>query len=767
MRIAVNLRQYFQGKIGGMENYVRNILAGLAHHSLTIWVHTSEVENVRALAPSAEIVGITHEKGEFTIARSLRSGQFDLFFCPLLVLEPLVSPIPSAVMMPDVQHHFYPEFFDADVLNWRRRTYGPSARNADVVFTLSDHAKSTIVDSFHIHPDKIVPVHLDVDPEFRRPIPPTPSPAFAALGLPARYLYFPANFWPHKNHRTVFQALQLALRSDSSLHLVLSGSPSGAGEVLAEARRLNIQDHVHFLGYVEKPLLPEIYRHALALLFATRFEGFGIPILEAFHCGTPVITSHSGSCLEVAADAAVLVDPLSAESIAAGILRVAADSGLPARLADLGAARRERFSWARAVEITAEAFARITDPAYIQPSPIRVEQWPRIGLVTPSFNMAPFLEDTIASVLSQDYPHLDYIVMDGGSTDGTPSLLRSYEDRLRWRSEPDSGQGDAVNKGFHAVTGEIFTFLNADDTYLPGALSAIAGHFRRNPSAGMIYGEAYHVDTHGKILDRYPTRPFDIDSLNAQCFICQPAAFMLREAFADAGMINSGLHYALDYDLWIRLARSYSVAKVDDYLATSRMHLDNKTLSSRRQVYQEIISVTRAHYGYVPYEWLHGYACYLLDRKDQYFDRSRPSIPSYLLALLLGARHNPHQLQRYWADWLHGTGIGAEFTSRWDDGWISRRYETTLSLPPHPVTLRVSGKHAAPISRQRLRLSLDGHTLRDWFEVPPGPFTLELPLPPAASPARFVIEARRTWRPRHGDYRRLSVVIDKLEQVPA
>ncbi len=766
MRIAVNLRQYFQGRIGGMENYVRNILAGLAGHSLTIWVHASEVGHVRAFTPGAEIVGISHETGEATIARALRSGQFDLFFCPLLVLEPLVSPVPSAVMMPDVQHHFFPEFFEENVLNWRRRTYGPSARNADVVFTLSEHAKSTIVESFGIHPDKVVPVHLDVDPEFRLPLP--PSPAFAALGLPSRYLYFPANFWPHKNHKTVFQALQLALASDPSLHLVLSGSPAGAEEVLAEAARLQIADHVHFLGYLDKPLIPEVYRHALALLFATRFEGFGIPILEAFHCGTPVITSHSGSCVEVASGAAVLVDPLSPESIAAGILNVAANPGLRQTLTAHGAARREQFSWPRAVAVTNQAFVRITAPGYLPPSRIQLEQWPRIGLVTPSFNMAPFLAETIDSVLSQDYPHLDYIVMDGVSTDDTPSLLQKYDGRLRWRSQPDHGQADAINQGFHAVTGEIFSFLNADDTYLPGALSAIAGHFKRNSSAGMIYGEAYHVDTHGKILDRYPTLPFDLDSLNSRCFICQPAAFMLRNAFADAGMLDAGLHFALDYDLWIRLARCYPVRKVDDYLATSRMHLDNKTLSSRRRVYQEIISVTRAHFGFVPYEWLHGYACYLLDRKDQYFDRSRPSVPSYLLALLLGARHNPHQLRRYWADWLLGTGIGAEFTSRWDDGWISRRFETTLSLPPHPVTLRVHGKHQAPISRQRLRLSLDGLTLRDWFDLPPGPFTLDLPLPHAPNPAaRLVIEARRTWRPRRGDYRRLSVVIDKLEQVPA
>jgi glycosyltransferase involved in cell wall biosynthesis len=765
LRIAVNLRQFYKGKIGGMENYVRNVLAGLDHHSLTIWVHEDEVENVRAFTPRATIVGITHQQGASAIEKGLRAAKYDLFFCPLLVLEPLVVDIPSAVMMPDVQHEFFPEFFDAPVLQWRRQTYGPSALNTDVLFTLSEHAKQTIVEKFKIDPAKISVIHLDADAHFHNP---TPSPAFAALKLPAKYLYFPANFWPHKNHANVLAALQLAsAQGETDLHLVLSGSPAGSEPLEAEAARLGLKGRVHFKGYLDKAVIPDVYRHSLALLFATKFEGFGIPILEAFYTGAPVITANSGSCVEVAGDAAVLVDPLSPESIAQGILKIARDPKLRETITAKGRQRVNDFSWSRAVELTEQAFAKITAPGYTRPSRISVEEWPRMGIVTPTYNMAEFLEETIESVLSQKYPNLDYVVMDGGSKDGTVEILRKYDGKLRWCSERDGGQGDAINKGWHALSGDIFAYINADDTYLPNALPTVAEHFKRNPGVGMIYGEAYHVDVTGKIIDRYPTQPFDLETLNNQCYVCQPAAFLLREAYANAGMIDVNMHYALDYDLWIRVAKRYGVRKVDEYYATSRMHMDNKTLSSRRKVYQEIIGTVRREYGYVPYEWINGYACYLLDKKDQYFDRSKPSLRSYALSLALGAYHNPHNLQRYWAEWRRMTGFGGQFTSHWEDGWISRRYESDLLVDANTVNLRITGKHIAPIDNLQLRIQLDGRTLDEKKVPASGPFTFDVEIPKNArgKQCRLLIEANRTWRPRaNGDYRQLSCIIDSLEQ---
>jgi glycosyltransferase involved in cell wall biosynthesis len=766
MRIDVNLRQYYKGKIGGMENYLRNVLAGLTQHDLRIWVHEEEVEHVREFAPHADIRGITHERGLQTIEDAVRAGGFDLYYCPLLVLEPLVVEQPSAVMMPDVQHEFFPEFFDAGVLQWRRQTYGPTALNCDVLFTLSEHAKATIVEKFRVNPDKIRVIHLDADAEFKRPLPAVPTAAFLALRLPERYLYFPANFWPHKNHGNVLQALRQVLDGGAGdLHLVLSGSPADFGRVEKEIDRLGLRHAVRMLGYVDKALIPEIYQHALALLFATKFEGFGIPLLEAFYCGCPAITSNSGSCVEVAGDAAVLVDPLDPASIAAGVLRVAGDAALRAELVAKGTERVKQFSWKKAVDLTEQAFTEITRPDYRRHSPIQVESWPVIGIVTPTYNMAHFLEETIESVLSQDYPHVDYVVMDAGSKDGSVEILRKYGDRFRWASEKDRGQADAVNKGYHATTGEIFTFLNSDDTYLPGALSAIAKHFKANPGIGLIYGEAYHVKLNGEIIAPYPTQPFDLRTLNNQCYICQPAAFMLREAFANAGMMNVDMHFALDYELWIRIAKQYGVRKVDEFLATSRMHMDNKTLSKRRLVYQEILSTVKAQFQYAPYEWINGYACYLLDRKDQYFDRSKPSMASYALSLALGMYHNPGQRRRFLAEWQEMTGFGRKFTGRWEDGWISGLWRSDQTVPEDAAQLVLAGKHWAPGGPLFLTVKLNGKTVvRE--ELASGAYALRAPVPAEVrgTTCRLEVETSRTWRPKeNGDYRQLGCVVDAVQ----
>ncbi len=266
--------------------------------------------------------------------------------------------------------------------------------------------------------------------------------------------------------------------------------------------------------------------------------------------------------------------------------------------------------------------------------------------------MASFLEETIQSVLSQDYPHIEYIVMDGGSTDGTLDILRKYEGRLRWHSAPDRGQTDAINKGFLQSRGQIFAFLCADDTYLPGAVSTAVKHMLANPGHAGIYGEGYLTAEDGRVICPYPTKAFDPELLRTECFICQPAAFLWRDAFVEAGMMDVALHNALDYDLWIRLARNHTLLKVDQYLANSRMHAGAKTLRQRSAIYKAGIKVVKKHYGYVPFPWVYGYCCSLLDKRDGFFEPVPPSPGKYLLSLACGSYENAGHLPRYWKEWL-------------------------------------------------------------------------------------------------------------------
>lgn len=281
-----------------------------------------------------------------------------------------------------------------------------------------------------------------------------------------------------------------------------------------------------------------------------------------------------------------------------------------------------------------------------------VGKLPLVSIITPSFNAERFLEDTIRSVLAQDYPLLEYIVIDGGSTDGTLEILRSHGHQLTYLSAPDGGAADAINKGFMRARGEILAWLGADDTYLLGAVSKAVEALVQNPHAAAIYGEGYWTDAAGQVLRRYPTAPYNPAMFASECCICQPTCFFRRHAFEAVGLLNPALRASFDYDLWIRLTKRYPFVHIPDYLATSRMHRENKTLGQRGTVFTESMSLLAQHYGYVPVKWIFGYLSFLRDHRDQFFEPLRPSMATYLRALPVGMRYNYSHPLRYGAEWL-------------------------------------------------------------------------------------------------------------------
>jgi len=277
---------------------------------------------------------------------------------------------------------------------------------------------------------------------------------------------------------------------------------------------------------------------------------------------------------------------------------------------------------------------------------------PLVSIVTPAFQARRFIEETIESVLGQDYPHIEYVVMDGGSSDGTRELLARYGKRLQYVSEPDNGAADAINRGFERTRGAIFAWLNADDLYLPGAVSTAVRRLSEMPECAVVYGEGKWIDEYGGDLGRYPVRmPYRREDFERECGICQPAAFMRREAFQTVGMLRPELLFTFDYDLWIRLAREHQFAAVPDVLAASRMHRDNKTLGSRNGVFEENIGLLKQHYGYVPVNWVYGYLAYQRDGRDQFFEPLRHSAAMYLSSLPAGIRYNWHHPWRYLREW--------------------------------------------------------------------------------------------------------------------
>ena len=266
--------------------------------------------------------------------------------------------------------------------------------------------------------------------------------------------------------------------------------------------------------------------------------------------------------------------------------------------------------------------------------------------------MAKYLPETIESVMAQDYPNIEYIVVDGGSTDGSIEILDRYRGRLRYISEPDGGPSDAAAKGFREVHGEILAWLNADDTYLPGAIRTGVEYLQAHPDVDVVYGEGWWIDEGGAKIDRYPTLPFDAKVLERDCFICQPSSFIRASAYRRCGL-DPNINQSFDYDLWIRMAKAgIRFAAIPQYLANSRMHTGAKTIYERDQVFHASMDLLKRHYGYIPLPWIFGYTAYRLDHRDQFFEPLRYNAWKYLASLPVGLWYNRGKPFRFMSEWL-------------------------------------------------------------------------------------------------------------------
>ena len=275
-----------------------------------------------------------------------------------------------------------------------------------------------------------------------------------------------------------------------------------------------------------------------------------------------------------------------------------------------------------------------------------------VSVVTPCLDAARFLREAIESVLGQREAQIEYIVVDGGSRDGSVAIARSYEPRVRVLELPGSSQARAINAGFAASRGEYFTFLNADDMLEPDALARALAALQRAEAAPYVYGDATFIDAAGEELGPYPTMPFSRAALARACFICQPATLLRATAFERAGGIDEKYESSFDYDLWVRMAMNEPPpARVLSRLARARMHGDAKTFRKRDEVFREAIAVVRSHYHYVPFSWLHAYAGYRCDGRDQFFEASPGSLKRTLSTLAMGLRENTGRRLRYCGEW--------------------------------------------------------------------------------------------------------------------
>lgn len=304
---------------------------------------------------------------------------------------------------------------------------------------------------------------------------------------------------------------------------------------------------------------------------------------------------------------------------------------------------------------------------------------PLVSVITPSYNQGAFIRETINSVLFQDYPNIELIVVDGGSTDDTLAILTEYShhfgDRFRFISEKDRGQSHAVNKGLAMAGGEIIGWLNSDDTYHPGAIQKAVQALLLHPDWAIVQGNAYTIDESGRYQSPYYVAPADFQKLFHGCMICQPAVFLRKQVFQQVGGVDETLRFCMDYDLWIRIAKQYTIGYLNEHLANARTHGACKTSTLWSTVgIREVLKTCAKHYGTFSDTWLSAYLGYHRDK----------GISGFL-----------HYLEDQ-----SGSGVGPRVTgmNRYEDLWVPPHFTVSVEADPaNPLhTLLIKGKILSP-----------------------------------------------------------------------
>jgi len=354
----------------------------------------------------------------------------------------------------------------------------------------------------------------------------------------------------------------------------------------------------------------------------------------------------------------------------------------------------------------------------------KIVESPIVSVVTPSYNQGPFIRATIESVLSQDYPHLEYIVMDGGSTDETAAIVREYGSRLQFISEPDRGQSHAINKGFLRAKGRVLAWLNSDDLLLPGAVSTAVRALEGNPDAGLVYGDGYIIDRAGNVACPFPhTREPDLWRLvHLSDYILQQSVFFRREALDDVGYVDESLRYGLDWDLLIRIGLKHCLAHVPDCLGCIREYPETKSSSGGAERVRELHAMLRKYtglalppgsivYGLDTYA---GIACQELERCTPGLARPLGSALEKAVRFVAG-----NIVSR---TLLHSQGLYA-------DGWAGK----TLLYMVHSGcrSVRIEGfvpETVPQLHRQELQVTCNGKPLGA-FSVASGEFAIGIEIP--------------------------------------
>lgn len=367
---------------------------------------------------------------------------------------------------------------------------------------------------------------------------------------------------------------------------------------------------------------------------------------------------------------------------------------------------------------------------------------PLVSIITPSYNQKKFVRQTIESVLSQDYERIEYIVVDGESTDGSLDIIREYEDRLTYVSEKDNGQSDAINKGFKMAHGEIVAWLNSDDIYEPGCISRAVEEFLKNEKVGLVYGDGYIIDENSVKLKVFEhTQEFDLWKLtNFWDYIMQPATFFRASCLKEVDYLNVNLHYCMDWDLWIKLANVSEVKYVNECLACSREYAETKTSTGGEVRLKEITELLQRYSGKEKPLGVYSYGA-----STRYTKYAKGALSSKIMARYLAKTHER---------------LNKLMPVRYTDNWIGKEF--VLIAPAYAEKIRITYENVfEKLLPLKMFIYIDERGKEENIDTL-GKNTIELSLTKDGKMKEIRIEIDKSARV-DGDNRELSIKILQIE----
>jgi glycosyltransferase involved in cell wall biosynthesis len=412
---------------------------------------------------------------------------------------------------------------------------------------------------------------------------------------------------------------------------------------------------------------------------------------------------------------------------------------------------------------------------------------PLVSVVMPSLNQAQFLEEAVRSVLEQSYDHVELIVVDGMSTDGSIDLLvtlqKEFGDKLQWVCQKDTGPAQALNHAMTLTQGDIVGWLNSDDEYAPEAIERAVEYLQRMPNHQMVYGFGHHINAAGELLDTYPTKPpsTPIDAFANGSFICQPTVFMRKKALEQVGPLDETIKTAFDFDLWLRFFKRFprQIGHIRRMQAYSRLHASCMTRRLRKQVAIDGLMVVAKHLGTAPDHWIWTH----IDEMCEHYPFVDDALPlnkqleAFLKEIrpLVAADKFRDLIEKLKKDYRFGLAGPQLFASVQPDGWVSKHLTVKYRWEGKPASaILVSCNANWPVpGKMHLKVSTPtGHVQKSSVEVP-SEFVLSFDVPETdrSGYIMWTIETSQSFVPskhdkKSTDNRKLSFTVTGLKVRP-